>query len=368
MKITLNDNRKAILHKIQNRVNTGGSVYIYGAALRGNRVREYLINNGIKDIKEFVVDDDFLLKDHDGVIPLSKFNKVATPNDVLVAGFESYSRYCSFVSIGKIKPCIFFPFLPFPASMNIERCYIDYVYYQKHHDDFLRTYNRLTEIYSQELFICFLEAQINGDVKRLQQLASGIQYFDPIIPKCFDVFVDCGGYTGDTLESAYKLLDKIGHYYIFEPDKGNVLEIYNVLRKLKDKNVTIVEKGVWSEETVLRFSSNNSASRLDMSGDIVVDVTTIDSVVDTCGKQSVYIKMDIEGSEVQALLGSSQLIKKMHPYMAISVYHKRDDLFTIPDVIDAISDNSYDFFLRYYGDSCFCELILYCIPKASNNT
>ena len=368
MNIILNDHRQEILNKIRERVEKGGRVYVYGAALRGKRVREYLLNERIKNIKEFVVDDEYWREGQKDIIPLSVFNQILTPNDVLVSGFESYSRYCSFVNIGKINQCIFFPFLPFPASMNIECCYIDYAYYQKHHDDFLRTYNRLTEIYSQELFICFLEAQINGDIKKLQQLASGIQYFDPIIPKCFDVFVDCGGYTGDTLESAYKFLNEIGHYYIFEPDKSNVVQIYNVLRKLKDKNVTIVEKGVWSEETVLRFSSNNSASRLDKCGDIIVDVTTVDSVVDTRGKQSVYIKMDIEGSEVQALLGSSQIIKNMHPYMAISVYHKRDDLFTIPDVIDAISDNSYDFYLRYYGDSCFCELILYCVPKASKNT
>jgi hypothetical protein len=43
--------------------------------------------------------------------------------------------------------------------------------------------------------------------------------------------------------------------------------------------------------------------------------------------------MDIEGSEVAALQGASMIVRDFKPRLAISAYHRPDDLWTIPEII-----------------------------------
>ena len=70
--------------------------------------------------------------------------------------------------------------------------------------------------------------------------------------------------------------------------------------------------------------------------------------------------MDIEGAEKQALFGSKQVIKQNHPKLAISVYHRFDDIFEIPELILSFNPD-YKLYLRHY---CInpAETILYAIP------
>ncbi len=57
-------------------------------------------------------------------------------------------------------------------------------------------------------------------------------------------------------------------------------------------------------------------------------------------------KMDIEGAEGSAIEGSKSIIKNYHPKLAISVYHKKDDFWKIPEQILSIRDD-YKIFLRH---------------------
>ena len=69
--------------------------------------------------------------------------------------------------------------------------------------------------------------------------------------------------------------------------------------------------------------------------------------------------MDIEGSELKAIIGAREIIKKFHPTLAISVYHKPEDIVEIPQLIMDINPN-YKFSLRHYSIGDF-DTVLYAI-------
>lgn len=80
---------------------------------------------------------------------------------------------------------------------------------------------------------------------------------------------------------------------------------------------------------------------------MTVDVTMLDDVVSERRLASVdFIKMDVEGGEVDALKGARQTILRHGPRLAISVYHLARDL---PDVVAAIRQArpDYQFFLSH---------------------
>jgi hypothetical protein len=60
-----------------------------------------------------------------------------------------------------------------------------------------------------------------------------------------------------------------------------------------------------------------------------------------------FIKMDIEGAELNALQGAEQSLRAFRPSLAISVYHRDDDWVTIPDYLDSL-DLGYEFFLDHF--------------------
>jgi hypothetical protein len=81
----------------------------------------------------------------------------------------------------------------------------------------------------------------------------------------------------------------------------------------------------------------------------VVATTTIDQFVERTGLERVdYIKMDVEGAELNVLRGAAQTIERFAPKLAIAAYHKDDDLVRIPDAIAAF-DAEYRFYLQTFS-------------------
>lgn len=89
-----------------------------------------------------------------------------------------------------------------------------------------------------------------------------------------------------------------------------------------------------------------------------VEVTSLDTELE--GKEVTFIKMDIEGAELEALIGAESLIKKNRPKLAISIYHKMEDIIEIPQIILEYYPD-YRLYLRHYS-IITTETILYAIP------
>jgi FkbM family methyltransferase len=175
--------------------------------------------------------------------------------------------------------------------------------------------------------------------------------------------LDCGAYIGDSIIPICKTIpQKKIWYYAFEPSPDNLKELYeNEQAKALGNNFKVYECGVGNEND-MRFYEIDSDSD---GGKFVkeaglktssLEIRRLDDLdLEIHGK--LYIKMDVEGSELDALKGSEDIIKKERPIMAICMYHRKNDLATIPLYIKSLVDN-YNYYLRggYHT-------ILWAIPK-----
>ena len=146
-----------------------------------------------------------------------------------------------------------------------------------------------------------------------------------------DVVIDCGAHIGGFAHIA--LLAGASLVIAVEPEKLNVVAFRrNFAEALKNGKVVLVEKGVWdsSGRLPLRLSSvgdSHSVAIGQNSGkDQTIELTTIDSLVGDLKLPRIdFIKIDIEGSRKNALLGANQTLKRARPRLAVSSYHKKGD-------------------------------------------
>ena len=190
------------------------------------------------------------------------------------------------------------------------------------------------------------------------------QYFVPDIigPLKEEVFIDGGAYTGDTITSLYRERGKCWRkIYAWEPDEENrrILE----KRCVDYKDVEIIPFGLWNEKTELKFLAGKEVgSRISESGTEVVSVDTIDHV---CASDKVtFIKMDIEGSELEALRGAADVIRRNKPKLAISIYHKPKDYFEIPFFVKELVPE-YRLYIRHHKRSCDDTVLYAVFPEKS---
>jgi len=232
-------------------------------------------------------------------------------------------------------------------------------------DSIKKAFNLLGDEDSQNTFLTQLKWRIIENYDELPGSSITSQYFpDDIFQLTSDeIFVDCGAFNGDTIkEFLQRQGESFGKIIAFEPDPLNfsALSKYveNFSSNLKNR-VAVFQKAVGLGESKLKFFGTGTPSSLvSERGDIEVDCIDLDHTLATCNPT--YIKMDIEGAEIDALAGARRIIEKDRPVLGICVYHRQDHLWRIPLLISSLS-NDYKIFLRPYSDEGW-ELVCYAVP------
>ena len=101
----------------------------------------------------------------------------------------------------------------------------------------------------------------------------------------------------------------------------------------------------------------DQTSHLGSSGEIDVQLVKLDDVID---ESPTFIKMDIEGSELEGLWGAREIIRKHSPVLAICAYHTDDHIWQIPLLIHALNPR-YKLYLRRYLEQPW-EMVWYAVP------
>lgn len=170
-----------------------------------------------------------------------------------------------------------------------------------------------------------------------------------------NVFIDAGSYDGQTTDNFIEWCNgKYDRIFCFEPNRNNY---ETVVKKFElNKKVKIINAGTWNCEGKLSFNYAGPASKIviDESKD-TINVTAIDNIVKS--ENVTFIKMDVEGAELESIWGAQKTIKTYKPDLAICVYHKWLDFIDLPATILELEPN-YKFAFRHYSNNT-TETVLY---------
>lgn len=188
------------------------------------------------------------------------------------------------------------------------------------------------------------------------------QYFSPGF-MTFDheeIFVDAGCYD---LTTSLKLRNHCPQVkvYAFEPDPVCYKRCLEKKEAANFERATILPFGTWSKRETLHFSAtSDSASHISETGkgDCDISVIPIDEAIAE-GDKVTFIKMDVEGAELESLKGAEKTIRRDKPKLAICIYHKPEDMWTIPLYIKELVPE-YKLYVRHHS-SGVCETVLYAI-------
>lgn len=172
-----------------------------------------------------------------------------------------------------------------------------------------------------------------------------------------DVVLDAGGCWGDTALYFAGLVGPTGKVYSFEfdPESLEIMRANLALNPHLASRIEVVERALWdrSGET-LEFVQAGRMTTLVRPGEEQpstrpVSTITIDDFADERGLERLdFLKMDVEGAELNLLRGARSSIERFAPKLGIAAYHKDDDIVSIPEAIASV-DPEYRFYLGSYS-------------------
>lgn len=200
--------------------------------------------------------------------------------------------------------------------------------------------------------------KITGELKFLRECETLPEeaYRNIIKPEICRKYVDLGAFNGDTVAEFLKYGGKSDCGIIaVEPDARNFRKLSAATEKLD--NCRCINAAAWDLSGEICFSSaGGRMGRADKQGKPVKCVS-VDDVLQ--GSPADYVKYDVEGSEKQALQGTSQTIKKFAPKLCVAAYHRLEDMIELPLMIHELQPG-YKFYFRHYPYYPAWETNLFC--------
>jgi FkbM family methyltransferase len=217
---------------------------------------------------------------------------------------------------------------------------------------------------SKDLLARFIVFSIESDLFANAGVKSDSYYYldvETIQKSAFRVFVDGGGYDGDTLREFFNVLNERGEtnsnikYYFFEPDENlaaKAKQISNdpriIFSNIALSNMTGKASFAASEDGTGHFCDK---------GNVIVHTDTLDRLI----KEPIsFIKLDVEGAESAVLEGARNHIAAEKPVLAVSAYHNVEDIISLSRQIKSYND-SYKFFIRCGYESLMIDMVLLAI-------
>lgn len=221
-----------------------------------------------------------------------------------------------------------------------------YGFYMKHLPEIYSVYDLLADEESKKVFMAFIKGKLTQRIEDFRYAPEPQYFLEGFFPTGGDIAIDGGAYDGGT---ARDFAMQGAEVYSFEMDEKNYR---NCLARAKKYKFTVENMGLINQENEDFYIQGNTGSRKGGNSGLIAKFIDLDTYVIRKDLPRVdYIKLDIEGAELDMLHGAAKTIARWKPKMAVSAYHKPEDLFTLATYIKSVRSD-YEFKFRHYRMDC----------------
>jgi FkbM family methyltransferase len=270
---------------------------------------------------------------------------------------QTGARVVSFLSLAWQYPNTFLPYYQFELPQDV----------LENAADIRRAFQVFADDESRRQFVDQLKFRLHLDYHALPQPSAGDYFPADVLPEfpSRTTFIDCGAFDGDTIK---RFLERQrGHFhrvFAFEPDARNCRKLRDYVSSLTTdvaNRIHVHNAGVGSQRAKMKFNpTGDQGASFSNKGNVEVAVVPIQEIVKDDDETALYVKFDVEGGELEALKGAEQLIRRRTPVLAVSIYHRPDDLWELPLYLKSLNP-MYRLFLRTQGEDGM-DVVCYAVP------
>ena len=223
----------------------------------------------------------------------------------------------------------------------------NFLFMMKHLPELYSVYEMLGGDESKKVFCAAIKGNVTSKISDYR-FATEPQYFlEGFLPNAGEIAIDGGAYDGAT---ALAFAKRGASVYAFEM---NAINYQNCAARIgNNPAITLENLGLSDKAGVEKYFNGGAGSGKHPNGNLMANFIDLDTYVARKDLPRVdYIKLDIEGAELDMLHGAAKTITRCKPKMAVSAYHKPKDLWTLATYIKSLRAD-YEFEFRHYQIAC----------------
>ncbi len=208
---------------------------------------------------------------------------------------------------------------------------------------------------SKEVYNDLISYKLSGDISFLRHADTPKEEaLTDILSGGYTAYADLGAYNGDTIRETLAFFPTVKKITAFEPSPKTYHKLMRYLDTVEGVELTPFNLCAWdkAESVVLTDGSGRNTAigggaDMKTKSGAVVHTSECDSLDNRANYQNekLFIKYDVEGAEKEALLGSVNMIQNNETELLVSLYHKSEDLFSLPLMLRKMMPD-HKFYLR----------------------
>lgn len=236
----------------------------------------------------------------------------------------------------------------------------DLAFFHAHRDALFAARALLADAESRRIFDLVIEAKLTGKYTLLCEAVSPDDTAQLLSLSRVRRAADFGAYTGD---SAAILCKNAPLSYILcaEPDPRNFRKLTQWAAGMTKIETECRRVAVFDRNGSVPFdASGNRGAGVNANSLCETPAATPDTLIG--GRDIDYLKYDIEGAEKAALTGTKETIARCRPRLKIACYHRSEDLYELPLLLQEIAPR-YRLYLRRGAGIPAWDMDLIAVPE-----